>query len=447
MTHRKKTVRLSDILIPKYLPLVNDKTHMHQILTSGRAGTKSSCMAILADYLIVAEPDTAVVVMRKHHNKLRKTVYKECIRAIQRLGLKKSQFKITKSPMQMTYLANGNTIYFTGSDSIDDTKGMIDEERSIRMVVLDELTEFFDKGEGAEELSNIEATFVRGNDNFFRMLYLFNPPKNPKAPVNEWVRMMEKRSDCIHIHSSYKDVPVEWLGQKLIDAANQMAEADNKMYRWVWLGEAVGIDDLIYYMFDPDRHIRHIDSADNYAYYAIGVDYGQMNATTYQVFGMDMTNKRMQGLDEYYYSGRDTGRQKSPSDYAKDFRAMLDKLYEAHGRKRVYVYIDPSAKGLAEEIKRICPEIILRNADNTVTEGINRVQKLLSYDALFLCDKQKNAESEFYLYGYDPDSIDRGLEKPIKEHDHAMDAIRYAVMGQWRTMKRMLPYLAKEDKE
>ena len=126
MTHRKKTVRLSDILIPKYLPLVNDKTHMHQILTSGRAGTKSSCMAILADYLIVAEPDTAVVVMRKHHNKLRKTVYKECIRAIQRLGLKKSQFKITKSPMQMTYLKNGNTIYFTGSDSIDDTKGMID---------------------------------------------------------------------------------------------------------------------------------------------------------------------------------------------------------------------------------------------------------------------------------------------------------------------------------
>lgn len=126
---------------------------------------------------------------------------------------------------------------------------------------------------------------------------------------------------------------------------------------------------------------------------------------------------------------------------------MLDTLYEAHGRKRVYVYIDPSAKGLAEEIKRICPEIILRNADNTVTEGINRVQKLLSYDALFLCDKQKNAESEFYLYGYDPDSIDRGLEKPIKEHDHAMDAIRYAVMGQWRTMKRMLPYLAKEDKE
>ena len=181
-------IKLSDILIRKYWPIVNDRKHMHQILTSGRAGTKSSASAILAVYQIVAEPGTAVVVMRKHHNKLRKTVYKECVRAIGRLGLKKKMFKITKSPMQIEYLRNGNTIYFTGSDSIDDTKGMIDEERNIRLVILDELTEFFDKGEGEEELSNIEATFVRGNNEDFRMLYMYNPPKNPKAPVNEWAR-------------------------------------------------------------------------------------------------------------------------------------------------------------------------------------------------------------------------------------------------------------------
>ena len=43
----RKEVRLSDIIIPKYQPLVNDHTHMHKIMTSGRAGTKSSFMAIL----------------------------------------------------------------------------------------------------------------------------------------------------------------------------------------------------------------------------------------------------------------------------------------------------------------------------------------------------------------------------------------------------------------
>ena len=166
----RKEVRLSDIIIPKYQPLVNDHTHMHKIMTSGRAGTKSSFMAILVIFSIVSIPKTAVIVMRKHHNKLRKTVYKECIRAIHRLGLSKKRFEITKSPMQITYKRNGNTVYFTGSDSIDDTKGIIDEERSIRMVVLDELTEFFDKGEGEDEINNIVATFVRGNNDSFQIL-------------------------------------------------------------------------------------------------------------------------------------------------------------------------------------------------------------------------------------------------------------------------------------
>lgn len=47
--------------------------------------------------------------------------------------------------MEIRYLKNGNTIYFTGNDSIDDTKGMIDENKPIKLVILDELTEFFDK--------------------------------------------------------------------------------------------------------------------------------------------------------------------------------------------------------------------------------------------------------------------------------------------------------------
>lgn len=180
-----KTVKLSDIIIPKFHTLVNDHEHVHQILTSGRAGTKSSFMAILVDFLLVSDPHAAAIVMRKHHNKLRKTVFNECQRAIKRLGLSKSLFKITKSPMQITYRRTGSTVYFTGSDSIDDTKGMIDDENTIKMVVLDELTEFFDKGDGEDEISNIVATFVRGNDEDFRMLYLYNPPKNPKAPINE----------------------------------------------------------------------------------------------------------------------------------------------------------------------------------------------------------------------------------------------------------------------
>lgn len=447
---KNKQIKLSDIIAPKLQKLVQDTKHMHQIITSGRAGTKSSFMAILVIWMIVAIPNTAVVVMRKHHNKLRKTVYKECIRAIKRLGLSKNKhFKITASPMQITYKKNGNTVYFTGSDSIDDTKGMIDEERSIRMVVLDELTEFFDKGEGEDEITNIVATFVRGNDEWFRMLYLFNPPKNPKAPVNVWAEKMATRPDTIRVHTDYRDVPVEWLGQKLIDEAEAMKAADIKMYMWIWLGLAVGIDDLIYYMFDESKHIgepfKMTEKEPNaFNFYSIGVDYGQMNATAFEAFQLNLQKRKLQGCGEYYYSGRDTGKQKSPSDYAKDFREFTDKLYKSYGKKAVKVFIDPSAKGLAEEIKRLCPEVIIEDADNDVELGLDRCRKLYSLGWLSLCNEQTNLKEEIYQYQYDPKSIERGKEQPLKVFDHGCDAKRYAVMGVWNNIKYLLPITEKE---
>ena len=70
------------------------------------------------------------VVLRKHHNKLRKTVYKEMLRGIGRLKIKKTAFNIPKSPMEIKYKKTGATIYFSGSDGIDDTKGIIDEDKT-----------------------------------------------------------------------------------------------------------------------------------------------------------------------------------------------------------------------------------------------------------------------------------------------------------------------------
>ena len=122
MSKKKRQVKISEIIIPKYQEIFNNKSCKHIILTSGRAGTKSSFAAIRADYQIVSDASGSVVVLRKHHNKLRKTVYKEMLRGINRLGISKNRFRITKSPMEITYKKYGTTIYFSGSDGIDDTK-------------------------------------------------------------------------------------------------------------------------------------------------------------------------------------------------------------------------------------------------------------------------------------------------------------------------------------
>lgn len=445
---QKKQVRISDIIIKKYLPLFDNRKYKHIILTSGRAGTKSSFAAIRADYQLVSEDNKSVVVLRKHHNKLRKTVYKEMLRGINRLGIPKDRFQITRSPMEITYKKYGTTMYFSGSDGIDDTKGIIDEEKPISLTILDELTEFFEDGEGEDELTNIEATFVRGNKGGFQMIYLYNPPKNPNAPINKWCEKMEKRPDCIHVHTDYRDVPAEWLGPDLIASAEIMRQVDEKQYRWVWLGLPVGVDEIIYYMFSANRHLKE-PAQKHYRFIGIGADYGQQNATTFQAFGIDFYQQKLQGLAEYYYSGRDTGEQKSPSEYAQDCIELMDELSERYSCSRFYIYIDPSAQGLAEEIRRAsraCPyAVLLKDAQNDVALGISRVQKLLTYDIMALSPQQENAVREIGIYEYDKKSIERGKEVPVKEDDHCMDAIRYLVMGLWSKTKQFLPKAEREQ--
>lgn len=431
-----------DVIIPELWEIFDDQDHEHQIVTSGRAGTKSSFAGILGISTIVSVEPAAVVVLRKRHNKLRKTVYKEMIRAIGRLGLSKDDFEIGVSPMEIRHKRTGNVIYFSGSDSIDDTKGIIDEDKPIRLVILDELTEFFDVGEGEEELTNIEATFVRGNDESFRMLYLYNPPKNPNAAINVWCQKMELRPDAVHKHIDYRDVPISWIGKKLLESAELLKETDFRLYRWVWLGECIGVDDLIYYMFN-DNH-RHEPEAKHYKLIGIGVDYGQQNATTFQAGGVNINKRKLEGLDEFYHSGRESGKQKSPSDYAKEFIEFTDALHEEYSCSAFYVFIDPSAKGLAEEIKRLAMQtrqygIVIKDAENDVAVGIQRVQKCLTYQIMSVSEKQENLIREMGTYEYDPKSIEAGKEKPLKTDDHCCDAWRYLAMGLWDKIKYFLP--------
>ena len=448
-------VSIRDLIISKYHDSFNEVRHTHKIFTSGRAGTKSSRLGIRVISRIIEDTPGSIVVMRKFHNKLKKTVFTECKRAIHRLHADISEFKITVSPMQITYLPTGNTIYFTGNDSIDDTKGMIDEDRPIVLVEIDELTEFFDKGDGEDELTNIEATFVRGNDSEFVMEYYFNPPRNPKAPIMEWLDKMKLRPDTLHIHVDYRDVPQSWLGKKLIEAAEILKKLDEKMYNWVWLGLCTGIDELIYYMFKEEEHVKELTEEDinNIVDLFVGVDYGQMNATTYECFGLDEVAKCVRGVDEYYYSGRETGTQKSPSEYALDFKAFKEQIeketitkVKPRGLRIRYVFIDPSAKGLAEEIKRVCPDVIIKDAKNNVPLGISRVQKMFSFRRLFLSPKQKMLIKEESQYEYDKDLLDKGKEVPVKQNDHCQDAKRYLIMGIWKYIKRLLPFIDATEK-
>lgn len=206
-------------------------------------------------------------------------------------------------------------------------------------------------------------------------------------------------------------------------------------------------------MFSQKHIDRPLANVDRFPVIAIGGDYGQQNATTFQAAGLDLVHRRLRGLNEYYHSGRESGKQKAPSRYAKDFVEFVQLLGKQYGMQgvRFYLFLDPSAQGLQEEIKRACRiadiPISIRDADNDVKLGISRVQKALTFNIMTVSPKQENAIDEFGVYGYDPKSIEKGKEEPIKVSDHCMDAIRYMVMGMWTKIKAWLPVSEQDDEK
>lgn len=97
-----------------------------------------------------------------------------------------------------------------------------------------------------------------------------------------------------------------------------------------------------------------------------------------------------------------------------------------------YVVIDPSAAGFIEEMKRAKragkTTGSVSGAQNDVALGISRIQKCLTFDILEIHGSCERLLHELPTYEYDEDKLLKGEEVPVKEKDHALDALRYLVM-------------------
>jgi phage terminase large subunit len=196
------------------------------------------------------------------------------------------------------------------------------------MVWFEELTEF----DNQDILDQITATFSRGNMDWFICLYSYNPPKNRYHWVNLWVENQKMREGVQVTSTDYRTVQQDWLGDSFISEAERLKKYDEKRYRWIYLGEVIGIDGLIY---NPDllqiissNHIK--DNKLRLLYLDFAIDTGhQTSATTCLCFGY-ATDGNWYLLDTYYYSPAEKQIKKAPTQLCKDifdFRVNLQREY------------------------------------------------------------------------------------------------------------------------
>lgn len=252
---------------------------------------------------------------------------------------------------------------------------------------------------------------------------------NPDGPYHwfkvNWIDKIGEKK-LIHLHFVMDDN---------LSLSQSVKNRYLSMYRGVFfkryiLGLWAMAEGVIYEMFDENENVllpENIPST--FEKYYVGVDYGHTNATVFLLFGE--SDKKLYLVKEYYHSGARTAEEieeiedeqrnlKAPSDYARDFVEFIN------GFNINKIFIDPSAKGFITELKKLGVRQI-KEADNAVLPGIESVAVTLQEKQLFVSSLCSETIKEFFSYIWDVKASERGEDKPVKSHDHAMDALRYVI--------------------
>lgn len=175
---------------------------------------------------------------------------------------------------------------------------------------------------------------------------------------------------------------------------------------------------VIYSMFTPQFHV--VDKAPEIVNYWVGVDYGTANPCVFLLLGQDASGG-VWVLSEYYWDSKATGRQKTDAEYADDLLKWLG------GVIPTVLYVDPSAASFITELRK--RGWLVMAADNAVLDGIRKVSTELSEGRLHIHQSCTGTITELGAYVWDPKAQQQGEDRPMKEHDHAMDALRYGIFS------------------
>jgi PBSX family phage terminase large subunit len=287
-----------------------------------------------------------------------------------------------------------------------------------------------------------EATIVP--ESFFRMLLsrlsvdgakLF-ATTNPDSPYH-WLKTQfidrEAELDLKVFKFNLEDNPS--LSQNYIKALK--SEYQGLWYRRFINGEWVLAEGSVYDFFDQKVHCRR--EPPSYAkYYIAGVDYGTTNPFAAVLVGFnDDVHPAIWIEKEYYWDPKAMNFQKTDTEFAQD-------LHNIFGQYPVQAYyLDPAAQSFETELKR-CRKPVFP-AKNDVLDGIRFCASLFTQGDLAICRGPgghdcRNLIQEIEGYVWDVSSARLGVDKPLKQRDHAVDAMRYALFthfGTRGTLKEM----------
>ena len=403
-------MKLSNIIAKPFHPIhtdVKNEGHTHYWLKGGRGSTKSSFIAIEIILGMMRDAEAGIysnaVALRKVGLYLKDSVHEQLLWAIDILGVSHLWDSKT-SPQTLTYIPTGQKILFRGADKPKKIKSIKVSKGYIKYIWYEELDEF----NGMEEIRTINQSLMRGGERFF-VFYSYNPPQS----VNNWVNAESQmtRPDRLVHHSTYLDVPKEWLGEQFIIEAEHLKETKSDSYAHEYMGEETGTGGEVF----KNVKCRPITDEEIKLFFNVkrGLDFGYaIDPLSYGAMHYDRKYKRLYIFHEFYGAGITN-------------RAASNHIL-AENKNNDAVYADSAEPKSINEIRqygvRIAP---VKKGPDSVEFGIKFVQDL---EQIIIDDVRcPETAREFLTYELAKDANGNYKAGYPDINNHSIDMVRYAL--------------------
>lgn len=180
------------------------------------------------------------------------------------------------------------------------------------------------------------------------------------------------------------------------------------------MGEFRKKEGLVYKDFSRENHIIAELPQDLEVLYKLGgVDWGHTHPAAVITILKDYSGNYFIS-DEFY----------EPGHTEED---IIDEVVSCNFNK---VYPDPeNASGIAGLKRRGVKVNRVNKGPGSIVSGISKIQEALREGKIKVLSRCVNVIQEFESYSYPEDKGKLANEKPLKENDDAMDAIRYVIMS------------------
>jgi phage terminase large subunit len=382
----------------KYLVLDNDTRYF--ICTGGRGSGKSFSIGLLL-CLLTFEPNHVILFTRYTLRSASISIIPEFLQKIELLGMQED-FYITKD--EIINKKSGSRILFRGiKTSSGDQTANLKSLQGVTTWVLDEAEELTDE----ETFDKIDLS-VRSRDTQNRVIMIMNP-----STKEHWIyqRFFEakgmqdgkniQKNDTTYIHTTYLDNKENLSSSYINQLENIRLRRPEKYKHQIlggWLDKAEGV---VFSNWQMGSFVQVSKSV-------FGQDFGfSADPTTLVETSIDKTNKKIYLKLHYYKQGLTTSQ---ISDLNK--RCAQDNLIVA----------DSAEPRLITELKVNNNIVAAIKGQGSVTYGIALLQ---DFD-LIVDPESTELIKELNNYCW----LEKKSATPIDAHNHALDAIRYAVSYQ-----------------